>query len=319
MKKTTLYLILAPLMFSVASCGGNTLNPSVEEYLNSVNNNSEVANSENHSSQHDSSQHDSSQIVSSQTETQSNEENNTVELNLEEEIVIDGTLLEKNGYSFTIYSGDFFNRSLRTTETSLNAPRDSITAIIDASVEKSGNHIYIYYFKKASDAKECYDTYWSNDELYHVLENRLYKDESGGNFFENPTTEHNSDHVVEDNSSSEQTSSNTGLDDEDALEAIMDADYAHIYERRDYYVSREYGEYNTYLNSYAPSIGIEREDIYGILSANPKSYGTNIYIYYFKTESLAHYYHNKLWANDEAYSVSGIRVICDYDGIGILD
>ena len=218
-------------------------------------------------------------------------------------VTSDRQLLESKGYATTFVENSMV---LSATETALKAEKGSLSSVLNC--DKGMDAVYIYYFKTANDAKACYDANWASDDKYSLKDNRIVYDSTSGNVFEGSGNGNNGS-----------SGSNTNGDlTEDDLDAIISADYNLLYELHEYYVSYEKGEYNTYLNYYAPDAGFVREEIYGILTANSTSNASSITVYYFWSEALAQKYYDQKWSRDETYTLSGLRVICDTDGAGYL-
>ena len=224
-------------------------------------------------------------------------------LSLDEMVTSDRQLLESKGYATTFVENSMV---LSATESVLKAEKGSLSAVLNC--DKGMDAVYIYYFKTANDAKACYDENWASDDKYSLKDNRIVYDSTSGNVFEGSGNGNNG---------SSGSNTNGDLTEED-LDAIISADYHLLYDLHEYYVSYEKGEYNTYLNSYAPYAGFVREEIYGILTANSNSNASSITVYYFWSEALAQKYYDQKWSRDETYTLSGLRVICDTDGVGYL-
>ena len=224
-------------------------------------------------------------------------------LSLDEMVTSDRQLLDSKGYATTFVENSMV---LSATENVLKAEKGSLSAVLNC--DKGMDAVYIYYFKTANDAKACYDANWASDDKYSSKDNRIVYDSTSGNVFEGSGNGNNGS-----------SGSNTNGDlTEDDLDAILSADYNLLYDLHEYYVHYEKGEYNTYLNFYAPDAGFVREEIYGILTANSTSNASSITVYYFWSEALAQKYYDQKWSRDETYTLSGLRVICDTDGAGYL-
>ena len=280
-KLITLLVLLLALILFIGACGGKDKKDDGDLNNNNTGDNGSGSNSGNNNG--------------------GNSGSST--LTLDEMVTSDRQLLESKGYATTFVENSMV---LSGTETVLKAKKGSLSAVLNC--DKGMDAVYIYYFKTANDAKACYDENWASDDKYSLKDNRIVYDSTSGNVFESSGNGNNGS-----------SGSNTNDDlTEDDLDAIISADYNLLYELHEYYVSYEKGEYNTYLNSYAPYAGFVREEIYGILTANSNSNASSITVYYFWSEALAQKYYDQKWSRDETYTLSGLRVICDTDGAGYL-
>ena len=290
-KLITLLVLLLALILFIGACGGKDKKDDGDLNNNNTGDNGSGSNSGNNNGGNSGSGNNNGGNGGSST------------LTLDEMVTSDRQLLESKGYATTFVENSMV---LSGTETVLKAKKGSLSAVLNC--DKGMDAVYIYYFKTANDAKACYDENWASDDKYSLKDNRIVYDSTSGNVFEGS-----------ENGNNGSSGSNTNGDlTEDDLDAIISADYNLLYELHEYYVSYEKGEYNTYLNSYAPYAGFVREEIYGILTANSTSNASSITVYYFWSEALAQKYYDQKWSRDETYTLSGLRVICDTDGAGYL-
>lgn len=280
-KLITLLVLLLALILFIGACGGKDKKDDGDPNNNNTGDNGSGSNSGNNNG--------------------GNSGSST--LTLDEMVTSDRQLLESKGYATTFVENSMV---LSATESVLKAEKGSLSAVLNC--DKGMDAVYIYYFKTANDAKACYDANWASDDKYSLKDNRIVYDSTSGNVFEDSGNGNNGS-----------SGSNTNGDlTEDDLDAILSADYNLLYDLHEYYVHYEKGEYNTYLNYYAPDAGFVREEIYGILTANSTSNASSITVYYFWSEALAQKYYDQKWSRDETYTLSGLRVICDTDGAGYL-
>ena len=235
--------------------------------------------------------------------------NGSSTLSIDEMVTSDRQMMENKGYATTFVENTMV---LRATESALKAESESLSAVLNC--DKGRDAVYIYYFKTSSDAKACYDANWASDDKYSLKDNRIIYDSTAGNVFEDSGSGSETGNE-NGGSSGSNTSGDLTTDD---LDAILSADYHLLYDLHEYYLNYEKGENNTYLNSYAPGAGFVREEIYGILTANSTTNASSITVYYFWSEALAQKYYNQKWSNNEYYTLSGVRVICDTDGAGYI-
>ena len=294
-------LLLLALILFIGACGGKDKKDDSDPNNNNTGDNGSGSNSGNNNGGNSNSGNNNGGNGSSGNNNGGNGGSST--LTLDEMVTSDRQLLESKCYATTFVENSMV---LSATESVLKAEKGSLSAVLNC--DKGTDAVYIYYFKTANDAKACYDANWASDDKYSLKDNRIVYDSTSGNVFEGSGNGNNGS-----------SGSNTNGDlTEDDLDAIISADYHLLYDLHEYYVSYEKGEYNTYLNSYAPYAGFVREEIYGILTANSNSNASSITVYYFWSEALAQKYYDQKWSRDETYTLSGLRVICDTDGAGYL-
>ena len=300
-KLITLLVLLLALILFISACGGKDKKDDGDPNNNNTGDNGSGSNSGNNNGGDSGSGNNNGGDSGSGNNNGGNSGSST--LTLDEMVTSDRQLLESKGYATTFVENSMV---LSATENVLKAEKGSLSAVLNC--DKGMDAVYIYYFKTANDAKACYDANWASDDKYSLKDNRIVYDSTSGNVFEDSGNGNNGS-----------SGSNTNGDlTEDDLEAIISADYNLLYDLHEYYLNCERGEYNTYLNSYAPYAGFVREEIYGILTANSTSNASSITVYYFWSEALAQKYYDQKWSSDETYTLSGLRVICDTDGAGYI-
>ena len=232
-----------------------------------------------------------------------NNNDNNQTLTFEEQVAADKKVLTDSNFTFEYYdaTNEFFIRAL---EDQIKTERNSLAGVIGADSNSTSRGIRFYYFVSEEAAKKCYDENWSNNSSYFLMGIKIYYDSASENIFENP---------INDNGN---TSATSLTDDE--IYKMMSYDYDLIHERGGYYIGLEYGTYNTYLNSYIPGLGIDRDDIYGILSASSTSTADSIIVYYFRSEALAQKWYNQIWSSYEGMKVVGTKVVSDSAGTNII-
>ena len=206
--------------------------------------------------------------------------------------------------------------------------RGSVAAAMGAE-NTDGRRIEVYYFYKSSVAKYCFEnnlddivalSFTSTKENYFLRGNRLYYDSTSTDFFkeaeENANNNNNNGNGGSNNNNPGGDQSGVLTDDE--VYAVLSADYDKIRDHGGYQINLEFGSSSVYLDSYCQSLGIDRDDLYGITSIE-NNIGNMVYIYYFKSNALATKWCGQIWSSDDAYKVMGIRVICDYNNTGIED
>ena len=211
---------------------------------------------------------------------------------VEELISSDNGLFTEYGYTVTFYiSSQSF--MIQGAEDNLQVERGSLAAAIVVE-NNEGRSIEVYYFYKSSVAKYCFentlDDYIARTTNrtranYFLKGNRLYYDSTCQDFFEEVENNNNGSSEQGGSGGSSSESHGGSLSD-DEVYAVLSSDYNKIRDHGGYQLNLEFGRTSRYLDTYCESMGIDRDDLYGTLSAE-NNIGNQVHIYYFRSNALA--------------------------------